>query len=65
MNQEVLRNFDMPWIPVIGLVLFVVCFIGFTFFTYRRSSKSFYEESSLIPLKDLEMAKKGNSYEFK
>ena len=64
MKQEVLSTFDMPWIPIIGLVLFVVCFIGFTFFTYRRSNKSFYEESSLIPLKDLDTAKKGNFYEF-
>jgi cbb3-type cytochrome oxidase subunit 3 len=52
MKQEVLKQFDLPWIPLTGLIIFVACFALYIFFTYRKSNKSFYEKASLIPLQD-------------
>lgn len=52
MKQAVLSHFDLPWIPVTGLVLFVICFAAYTFWTYKKSNKGIYEQASLIPLED-------------
>ena len=52
MKQAVLGQFDMPWIPVTGLVLFVGCFALYTYWTFKDSNKEHYREASLIPLED-------------
>jgi cbb3-type cytochrome oxidase subunit 3 len=57
MKQEVLKQFDLPWMPIVGLIIFVLCFICYIFFTYRKSNRSFYEEASLIPLQDSNISK--------
>jgi len=52
MKQEVLRQFNLPWIPILGLMIFFACFVVFFFYTYRKSNKKYYEIASFIPLKD-------------
>ena len=52
MKQEVLGNFDMPWLPIAGLVIFVVCFFIYTWWTYRKVNKPFYDQISMIPLEE-------------
>lgn len=52
MKQEALKTFDMPWLPVTALLLFVVCFSLYAWWTYRRENKSHFERVSQIPLDD-------------
>ena len=54
MKQEVLRNFDITWLPITGLILFFICFALFVYFTYQKRNKHFYTSASLIPLQDAE-----------
>ncbi|MFL5785922.1 MAG: cbb3-type cytochrome oxidase subunit 3 [Bacteriovoracaceae bacterium] len=52
MKQEVLLGWDIPWLPVTALVLFVVSFSFYAWWTYRGTNRAFYEEVSRIPLED-------------
>lgn len=52
MKQDVLKNFDIDWIPVLGLILFVICFSSYVYFTYKKSNKSFFEKIASLPLED-------------
>jgi cbb3-type cytochrome oxidase subunit 3 len=50
MKQAALSHFNLPWIPITGLIIFVVCFAVYTYWTYKKTNKPIYEEASLIPL---------------
>jgi len=50
MKQLVLKSFDMTWVPLTGLVIFVVCFALFTYWTYKKSNKEFYMKAAFLPL---------------
>lgn len=52
MHTEVLENFDKLWIPITSLIIFLVCFIVFFYWTMKKDNKSFYEQSSYMPLTD-------------
>jgi len=52
MKQAALSHFNMPWIPITGLLIFVVCFAAYTYWTYKKENKAVYDEASLIPLED-------------
>ncbi len=52
MKQAALKNFDLTWVPITGLVIFVVCFAAYTYWTYKRSNKDFYEKAASIPLEN-------------
>ncbi len=52
MKQEALRSFDMPWLPVTALLLFVACFALYAWWTYRRDNKSHFDRVAQIPLED-------------
>lgn len=56
MKQLVLSQFDMPWIPITGLILFVTCFVLYTYWTFKDENKSFYQRVSQIPLDDASQA---------
>lgn len=56
MKQQALSNFDLPWLPITGLVIFVLCFAIYIYFTYRKANKPFYQKASLIPLDDPKLA---------
>ena len=50
MKQAVLSHWNLPWLPVTALILFVVCFALYAYWTYRKENKSYYDKASLIPL---------------
>ena len=52
MKQAVLSQFDLPWIPITGLLLFVICFAAYTFWTFKKENKAIYDHASLIPLEE-------------
>lgn len=52
MKQEALKSFDMPWLPVTALILFVVCFAFYAWWTYRRQNRPHFERLAQIPLED-------------
>ena len=52
MKQSVLMGWDLPGLSVTALVLFVICFSVYTWWTYRRQNKATYDRASLIPLED-------------
>lgn len=52
MKQMALSHFDLPWLPITGLILFVACFSLYTFWTFRKANKAHYQEASLLPLED-------------
>jgi cbb3-type cytochrome oxidase subunit 3 len=52
MKQVVLSQFDIPWIPITGLLIFVVCFAAYTYWTFRKANKAFYDKAAEIPLQE-------------
>lgn len=56
MKQLVLSQFDMVWIPITGLILFVSCFSAYIYWTFKKENKPIYEQASLIPLDDASKA---------
>nr|BDT27820.1 cbb3-type cytochrome c oxidase subunit 3 [Bacteriovorax sp. HI3] len=52
MKQDALSSFDMPWLPITGLIIFVVCFAAYTYWTYKKDNKGMYDQASMIPLED-------------
>lgn len=53
MKQETLKYFDLPWLPIAGLVIFVACFLSYVYWTYRKDSRSVYDEAAQVPLNEL------------
>lgn len=62
MKQQVLGHWDLPWLPLTALMIFVICFAAYTYWTFKKENKKVYDEASLIPLDDSSV--KGKSYEF-
>lgn len=60
MKQAVLSHWDLPWLPITALMIFVICFAAYTYWTFKKENKKVYDEASMIPLED----GKGKSYEF-
>lgn len=52
MKQQALSHFNMPWLPVTGLLIFVICFSAYIYWTYKKDNKAMYESASLIPLEE-------------
>ncbi len=52
MKQAVLSQFNIDWIPLTGLIILVICFTLYVYYTYKKSNKSFYERVAQIPLDD-------------
>lgn len=52
MKQAVLSQFNLPWLPITGLIIFVVCFTLYTYWTYKKENKAVYEQVSLLPLEE-------------
>lgn len=52
MKQSVLKAWDLPDLSVAALVLFVVCFLLYTWWTYRQENKAIFERVAQIPLED-------------
>ncbi len=64
MKQAVLKAWDLPGLSVSALVLFVICFSLYTWWTFRKQNKSTFDEAARIPLEDApEISIKRNQYE--
>ncbi|MDD4974900.1 MAG: CcoQ/FixQ family Cbb3-type cytochrome c oxidase assembly chaperone [Bacteriovorax sp.] len=50
--EEIFRNFDHAWMPITGLLIFFICFVIYTYWTFKKENKKFYENSSYMPLHD-------------
>lgn len=64
MKQAVLKAWDLPGLSVSALVLFVVCFSLYTWWTYRRQNKAVFDRAAQLPLEDAPTASSTrNQYE--
>ena len=52
MKQAVLSQFNLPWLPITGLIIFMVCFSVYTYWTYKKENKAIYDQASMIPLEE-------------
>jgi cbb3-type cytochrome oxidase subunit 3 len=52
MKQAVLSHFDMPSLPIAGLIIFVSCFTIYALWTFSKCNKEIYEKASRIPLEE-------------
>lgn len=52
MQKEVLSHFDMPWLPILAMLIFTTCFVAYIYWTYRKQNKPLYEEAQGLPLSD-------------
>ncbi|MBY0415211.1 MAG: cbb3-type cytochrome c oxidase subunit 3 [Bdellovibrionales bacterium] len=53
MKQDALSNFNMPWLPTTGLIIFVVCFCIYVYWTFKKENKELYDRAAMIPLEDI------------
>ena len=49
---EILNKFDQPWLPIVALFIFGICFTAYTYWTYKKENKPIYESASMMPLED-------------
>ena len=52
MHKDVLSQFDQTWLPITALILFLVTFIIYLYWTFKNDNKKYYESSSYIVLED-------------
>lgn len=52
MKQDVLSQFNLPWLPITGLIIFVVCFAAYTYWTYKKENKVVYDQAAMLPLEE-------------
>lgn len=44
--------FTIPWMPISGLIIFVICFCIYTFWTFKNENKAVYDRAALLPLEE-------------
>jgi cbb3-type cytochrome oxidase subunit 3 len=47
---EAVQHYDLSWMIFLSMMIFLSIFVGVLFWVFRKSSKSFYQKLSLIPL---------------
>ena len=52
MIKEVMTNAANIQTTIFALLIFVVSFSGFAFWTYKKANKNRYEEAGALPLSD-------------
>lgn len=52
MKQIVLSRWDLPWLPITALLIFVICFAAYTYWTFKKENKDLYDHASSLPLED-------------
>ncbi len=50
MKQEAFSYFTMGYLNVIAMLIFMSVFVGVIFWIYRKSSQSYYQKISRLPL---------------
>lgn len=52
MKAEVLSRFDQPWLAIAALFIFGVCFVAYSYWTFKKENKPVYDNASMMPLED-------------
>lgn len=52
MIQQVLLNYQLPMLSAVGLGIFMVVFVGWCLWVFRKDSHKIYKEVSNFPLGD-------------
>lgn len=52
MNRDTLSKFDITWLPIAGLIIFLVCFVAYVYWTYKKENKDVYDRASMLPLEE-------------
>ena len=52
MKQFILSRFDMPWISVLALLIFMFLFISVIFWLFRKDSNDIYSEAVKVPFNE-------------
>lgn len=52
MYRKIFSQFDLTWLPITGLIIFLTCFILFLIWTFKKENKEFYENISQLPFHD-------------
>jgi cbb3-type cytochrome oxidase subunit 3 len=52
MKSQVLAQFPMIWLSVVGLMIFVIVFSGVSLMTFRRGNREQFEKAAFLPLND-------------
>lgn len=52
MKQIVLSNWDIPWLPVTALIIFLVCFMSYAYWTFKKENKPMWDQISELPLSE-------------
>lgn len=52
MKQAVLKNFDLTYLPLIAMAIFVIAFTAYAIWAYSKSNKELFEHVANIPLND-------------
>ncbi|MBC7714735.1 MAG: cbb3-type cytochrome c oxidase subunit 3 [Rhizobacter sp.] len=47
-----LEHFNRPWLPISGLIIFMICFAAYTYWTFKKENKGVYDHASMIPLEE-------------
>ncbi|MGE0762571.1 MAG: cbb3-type cytochrome oxidase subunit 3 [Bdellovibrionales bacterium] len=60
MKAEGLKYFSDSPIMVIGLLIFVTCFLGYVLWVNRKGSTDFYQRIASLPLNEPDSAKENH-----
>jgi cbb3-type cytochrome oxidase subunit 3 len=52
MKQEVLSQFDLPWLPVTALFIFLICFACYCYWALKKDNKKKWDHISELPLSE-------------
>lgn len=50
MEKQILSQFDKPIFPLIALGIFLICFLAYAYWTFKKENRVVYENASLMPL---------------
>jgi len=57
MHKEVLRHFDQAYLAIAALIIFLCCFVAYSFWTFRKNSGHIYQAISQLPLEESTLMK--------
>jgi len=52
MKQAVLKNFDLTYLPLTAMAIFVIAFTAYALWAYSKSNKELFDHAANIPLND-------------
>jgi hypothetical protein len=52
MIKEVLMNFNQPWLPTAGIMLFIALFVSMLIWINRKGSDPYYKEAGSLALEE-------------